>query len=211
MIGTSGIDFRFDTSSGLASGNVLSGRIRDRNGASHVAGTNLEQVDVADFSSWYEAPLQGDLALQGDVSELIGAGEAHPDVSDDYCGRPRPAVPTLGALEHSLENCATLPPPGPPVDPGEGGSGEGGSGGGDGTGGSSGAGGEGGEPGEPVEPGGGGGGGNPGESPNAFDDEPSCSCSSRGGGAGDAILYLVLGAALVGRRLFGGERLRCLD
>ncbi|MCA9625536.1 MAG: PE-PGRS family protein [Myxococcales bacterium] len=128
LIATTGIDFRFASSTGLADGNVVSGPIRDRDGGSHTEGTNLLDVMQASFDGWYTAPLSGDLSLLGTPTELIGMGG--PGVSDDYCGRNRPAQDlTLGALESSLGSCDTFPPPG-------GGVGGGGVGGGAGTGGS---------------------------------------------------------------------------
>lgn len=170
LIGTSGIDFRFGTTSGVAHGNLLSGRIRDRDGATHTEESNLASVTFEDFASWYEDPTRGDLRLQGDVSPLIGKATPHADMADDYCIRERPAEPTYGALEHALGDCATVPPPGP-IDPGAGGSG--------GAGGSS------------------GGGGTTNDS--VDDDGGGCGCASSGRapGAGDALLAIGLGAALL--------------
>ena len=64
------------------------------------------------FTSWYAAPLDGDLTVIGDVSSLVGAGPARGDVVEDYCARTRPSgLVTLGALEHSLGACSTTMPP----------------------------------------------------------------------------------------------------
>lgn len=123
LIGTSGIDFRFASTSGVAHGNVLAGAIKNRDGATHSEGPNLAGVSQALFDAWYIAPLAGDLRLKGDVSALLGQATPHAHVKDDYCARVRPAAsPSLGALEHSLGDCAT--------DPGGGGMGGGGMGGG---------------------------------------------------------------------------------
>ncbi|NBD13702.1 chondroitinase-B domain-containing protein [Corallococcus silvisoli] len=111
FIGTTGVDFRFAATTGEAHGNVLSSAIRTRDGASFTAGTNRANVDTATWTSWYMAPLQGDLTRKGDVSSLIGAGTRNALVTDDFCARPRPTVAasTLGALEHSLGDCTTGP------------------------------------------------------------------------------------------------------
>ena len=55
----------------------------------------------------------------GDVSELIAAGPARSDVTDDYCAQARPAgALTLGASEHAAGDCdTTMPPPDPDPDP----------------------------------------------------------------------------------------------
>ena len=112
LIGTTGVDFRFDTTSGEAVGNLLTGVIRTRDGATMAATDNQQSVAVATFAGWYRAPLAGDLAVVGDVSALVGAGPARGDVPDDYCGAARPAGPfTLGAIEHALAGCDTTRPP----------------------------------------------------------------------------------------------------
>jgi MYXO-CTERM domain-containing protein len=127
LVATTGIDFRFDSTNGHADGNVVSGPIRDRDGATHTEGTNLLDVAQSSFDAWYADPLAGDLALIGDASALVGLGG--PAVADDYCVRGRPTKNlTLGALEHSLGSCETFPPPGTGSGAGGGGAGVGGAG-----------------------------------------------------------------------------------
>lgn len=117
FIKTWGVDYRFGASSGHAHGNLMDGRIRDRDGATHTEGQNQTQIDAALWSTWYADALHGDLSLVGDVSALIGAAEAGSGVSDDYCARDRVGTSyTVGALEHSLGDCGTVPPPGPAED-----------------------------------------------------------------------------------------------
>jgi hypothetical protein len=83
---------------------------------------NRMSVDAAQFTAWYRAPLDGDLAVIGDVGELIGSAPMRTDVTDDYCGATRPSgALTMGALEHSVPVCdTTRPPMATPVDPGGG-------------------------------------------------------------------------------------------
>ncbi|RKH38863.1 chondroitinase-B domain-containing protein [Corallococcus llansteffanensis] len=109
FVGTTGVDFRFDTSTGEAHGNVLSSVIRGRDSGTFTAGTNQVNVATATFAAWYVAPLKGDLTLKGDVSSLVGAAARNASVPDDFCARPRPSsgAYTLGALEHPLGNCTT--------------------------------------------------------------------------------------------------------
>ncbi|WNG48584.1 PE-PGRS family protein [Archangium minus] len=112
LIATTGVDFRYASSTGEAHGNVLSSVIRTRDGAAFTAGTNLMNVTSANWDAWYEAPMAGDLRIQGNVSHLIGGAAARPTVKDDHCARPRPSsgAYTLGALEHSLGDCGTGTP-----------------------------------------------------------------------------------------------------
>ncbi len=141
LVATAGIDFRFDTTTGEAVGNLLTGQLRMRDGATFTGTGNRVAVPDTMFTAWYQDPGHGDLRVRGDVAALIGAGPARADVRDDYCGRTRPGgALTVGALEHSLGSCTTLPggpvggSDGGPVvgsDAGAGASGDGGAAGGD--------------------------------------------------------------------------------
>lgn len=111
LITTGGVDFRFDTTSGEARGNLLSGRVRLRDGAMGRFTDNLENVAAASFEAWYQAPLTGDLRKRGDLSMLLGKRAADFEVSDDYCARTRGAPLDIGALQHTLGDCGTLRPP----------------------------------------------------------------------------------------------------
>ncbi|MFL5355985.1 chondroitinase-B domain-containing protein [Archangium sp.] len=107
LISTTGVDFRFASTTGEAHGNVLSSVVRARDSGSFTAGTNLMNVANGTWTTWYQAPLSGDLRLNGNVSQLIGGAAARATVPDDFCARPRPSTGayTLGALEHSLGDC----------------------------------------------------------------------------------------------------------
>ena len=120
LIGTAGVDFRFDTTSGEAVGNLLTGIIRARDNAMLNESSNQMNVAVSQFNAWYEAPIDGVLTTKGDVSQLIGSATARADVKDDYCAHQRPSgALTMGAIEHSVTpTCdTTFPPEGNPVDP----------------------------------------------------------------------------------------------
>lgn len=107
IISTTGVDFRYASTTGEAHGNVMSSVVRARDSGSFTAGTNLMNVAVGTWNTWYQAPLSGDLRLKGNVSQLIGGAAARATVPDDFCARPRPSTGayTLGALEHSLGDC----------------------------------------------------------------------------------------------------------
>lgn len=121
LIDTAGIDFRFETTTGEAAGNLMSGDIHPRDQGTVTADGNRVNVDLAMFTTWYRDPAAGDLTATGDLTELIAAGPPRADVVDDYCVQPRPSgALTLGAIEHSAGNCTTTTPPvdpDPPVDP----------------------------------------------------------------------------------------------
>jgi parallel beta-helix repeat protein len=113
LISTSGVDFRFATTSGEAVGNLLSSAIRTRDGATMMATQNVMDVPAVDFTAWYKAPLEGDLEVIGDITPLIASAPYRADVVDDYCGATRPpgAPYTMGALEHTAPICDTTKPP----------------------------------------------------------------------------------------------------
>lgn len=133
LVSTNGVDYRFTSTTGEAHGNVLTSVVRARNGGTFTAGTNLQNVTEATFTGWYQAPLMGDFRLKGDVSSLIGAAAPRALVTDDYCGRARPASGsyTLGALEHALGDCAVSALDAGTPDGGSNGSDDGGISGGD--------------------------------------------------------------------------------
>ncbi len=183
LIDTAGIDFRFASSTGEADGNVLSGAIAARDGGTFTAGANVENVALETFLAAYQAPLSGDLRVIGDVSSWEGAGTPRADVVDDYCLRDRPDGPTtLGALEHTLGDCVTVPPP-----QGGGSGSSSGSGGGvpaSGAGGSTSEGGSSGDGAGP--PGSGGGAASPAAGPGATGGSSASAVAGAGGGDGAA-------------------------
>jgi parallel beta-helix repeat protein len=111
LVATGGVDFRFDTTSGLAHGNVMMSKIRQRDGGTFTGTDNLVDQPLSFFTSLYANPLELDFNVKGDASALQ-QGPAKAEVKDDYCARARPpAKLALGALEHSLGNCTVVPPP----------------------------------------------------------------------------------------------------
>ena len=107
LVATSGIDFRYASSTGEARGNVLSGSIRMRDGGTYSGSQNLTNVSLDRFNGWYQAPLQGDLDKKSELSALIAKGTPSSLVTNDYCGRSRAGKPSydLGALQASLGDC----------------------------------------------------------------------------------------------------------
>jgi parallel beta-helix repeat protein len=113
LIATNGVDFRFDTTSGEAVGNLLASMIRTRDGGMVNATGNTMNVAASDFTTWYRAPLDGDLTVMGDITSLLATAPMRLDVKDDYCAvvRPPGAPLTMGALEHTFVTCDTTRPP----------------------------------------------------------------------------------------------------
>jgi hypothetical protein len=116
LVATAGIDFRYASSTGIAVGNGLDGKIRGRDGGTLTGTENLESF--TGFEAAFVDPKRGNLKKKGDLSALLGKGSARPDVLDDYCARTRAGAYDLGAQQLSLGDCAsTLPPQGPSTPP----------------------------------------------------------------------------------------------
>jgi MYXO-CTERM domain-containing protein len=113
VIDTPGVDLDQATTTGEAHGNVLTNLVRPLNGAVIDATGNLDSVTPNQFLLMYRSPLDGDLraASAGSVDMLIGKAPTVASVTDDYCARPRAAPYDLGALQASLGDCVTVPPP----------------------------------------------------------------------------------------------------
>ena len=98
---TTGIDVRFGVSTVVVDGNILSGRIRERDGGTATASNNLEMVTA--WNSWFVDPDNLDFT-RVDGATFVDTGVASGDVTDDYCGRVREdGAPDLGAVEYDTD------------------------------------------------------------------------------------------------------------
>jgi parallel beta-helix repeat protein len=101
---TSGIDVRYPASTVFLANNLLDRRIRERDGGTATTGINWAELDL---SSVFVDPAALDFSLATDPG-IVDAGEPHPELTDDFCGRLRDALPDGGALEYSSqETCDT--------------------------------------------------------------------------------------------------------
>ncbi len=109
LVGTNGVDFRFATTTGEAHGNVLTSKVRIRDGGMFSGTDNLTDIPTTEFAAMYLDPLKGDLRKKGDLAKLIDKAAAA-TVTNDYCARTRTGTHDYGALEHSLGDCITTTP-----------------------------------------------------------------------------------------------------
>ncbi|WP_422045517.1 right-handed parallel beta-helix repeat-containing protein [Roseateles sp.] len=98
LINSAGIDVRGSSSNATVYGNLLDGRIRERDGAQAKAGMN----EVLDLSEYLEAP--DALRLNGRRS--IESVPALPLVKEDFCGATRQSATQVGALAETGASCA---------------------------------------------------------------------------------------------------------
>ena len=124
---TAGIDVRFGPSTATLEGNILDGRIRERDGGTALLGDNLEYF--GGFSATYRDPDNFDfrVASGADIADL---GLSTPEV--DFCWKLRTQGADAGAVEVGSD-CSTWRPQLPSA-AGGGGDGTGGNGGGGETG-----------------------------------------------------------------------------
>lgn len=103
---TSGIDVRFATSSAVLRNNLLSGRIRDRDGGTSTSDGDLARVSLASFAAWFLDPGRADFTLV-DGSFVVDQGVASSSQTD-FCATPRAdGAPDVGAVEYGLGHCDT--------------------------------------------------------------------------------------------------------
>jgi hypothetical protein len=104
---TMGLDVRFPASSAVIRNNLLSSRIKKRDGGVMVEDHN-RVADVDDFGDWFQNPEAGDFGLK-DGDDLVDKGIAVEAGSEDFCGRPRIGAPDLGAIEYGGEGAGCPP------------------------------------------------------------------------------------------------------
>jgi hypothetical protein len=116
---TTGIDVRFTASDTRVVDNLLSGRVRARDGATLTALGNLEMVAAADFAAWFADPGAADFTLR-DGAAIVDQRAPLAEVFDDYCGNDRDdAMSDIGAIEYDGDALCDTTRPGvrpPPVE-----------------------------------------------------------------------------------------------
>ena len=109
----SGIDVRFESSSATLRHNLMTGRIRERNGGTITASEgNLDQLSNQDFAAFFLDPANLDFTLVNGamfVDKALGM-----TTTDDFCGQLRePGAMDIGAVEYLTDtpcDTSTLPP-----------------------------------------------------------------------------------------------------
>ena len=107
LFNTLGIDVRFPASFADIRNNLLTGRIKNRNGGRSMRANNLV-VNKRKFARWFADPtaINDPLAEAGTV---IDGGDATVDVFEDYCGNVRHAdAPDIGAIEYDAATPCTI-------------------------------------------------------------------------------------------------------
>lgn len=107
VINTAGIDIRFKASTADLRNNIVSGKIRDRDGGDHSEANNLVHPHPGTLMGIYADIARGNFRLLNE-REVMGKGRRVREVTDDFCGRPRrlPAY-DLGAIEYGPGRCNT--------------------------------------------------------------------------------------------------------
>jgi hypothetical protein len=105
LIKSAGIDVRFPDSSAEIRNNIISGRVRERDGGVAVESSNLFASPADDLSSLFVDEASGDFRLR-DGARIVKRGAALAEVSDDFCGRARDVDHVdLGAISYDGPDC----------------------------------------------------------------------------------------------------------
>ncbi len=97
---TTGIDMRFEATTGEVRNNILDGEVRNRDASTANFASNLEMVPLVDLQAWFVDPEALDFSL-ADGAALVDQGENLGEVIDDYCANIRDdGTHDLGALEY---------------------------------------------------------------------------------------------------------------
>ena len=111
-----GVDIRFNTSTANIYNNIISGRLKNRDGGSYEANNNIIDQDcvAADrkfsyctFIDWYWDIINADLELQQAENKILKKGITLKNITKDFCNNPRsPHTPDIGPIEYSNNlNC----------------------------------------------------------------------------------------------------------
>jgi hypothetical protein len=117
LSGTAGIDARHPTTTAVIVNNILDGAIRQRDDGLAFADSNLisdrcTRRDLiergCDLAEWYVKPIAGDFRLDAG-HKIVGQALGDDEVTDDFCGNPRPAHPDLGPVQYDKATCLPAP------------------------------------------------------------------------------------------------------
>ncbi|HEV2847061.1 MAG TPA: hypothetical protein VG477_19550, partial [Thermoanaerobaculia bacterium] len=112
LYNTTGIDLRFSATTADVRNNLLSGAIRNRDGATSTRAANREGVTLLQFALWFLNPAGAVFTLL-DGSQIVDLGQFLPEVPDDYCGNLRDdGAPDLGAVEYDGDAACDTSRPG---------------------------------------------------------------------------------------------------
>lgn len=105
LYNNSGIDARFSATSVVLKNNILSGRIKERDGGTVISKTaNLEYVSAGEFFSWFINPEEANFSLRNGT-EIVNKGEFIAGLTNDFCAHSRnDGMPDIGPLEYNAQN-----------------------------------------------------------------------------------------------------------
>lgn len=110
---TMGIDVRFEASTAEIRNNILTGRIRSRDGGTFVesnnlvAGSGIRGVFRPDFEDLFADPDRADFRLLN-PGPIVNQGVRHDKLRDDFCGLIRGGNPDLGPFEYGEQPLCRL-------------------------------------------------------------------------------------------------------
>lgn len=111
---TMGVDVRFEASTAEIRNNILTGRIRSRDGGTYQESHNLVQAQGLkgmfrpDFEDIFSDPDRADFRLKN-PGPIVDQGFRHEKLVEDFCGSRRGQKPDIGPFEYEEKSiCALL-------------------------------------------------------------------------------------------------------
>jgi len=115
VFNTLGIDIRYNTSTAEIYNNIISGRIKNRNGGTHTADHNIIDYNclspLRDFSdcsfySWFWDLSSANLHLLNG-EKILAQGRIINNLKTDFCNNKRSQTPDIGPIQYSNELSCT--------------------------------------------------------------------------------------------------------
>lgn len=102
LVATQGIDVNFKNSTADIRNNIITGRIRNRNGGWSTRKENKTNIGELQLGRWFKTSSKRHFELR-DGFELVDRGQDLVEVRDDFCGNERvDKRPDIGAFEYSI-------------------------------------------------------------------------------------------------------------
>lgn len=107
LYNTLGIDVRFSSSTASISNNIVSGRIKNRDGGKSTATDNIIARDCigssrahCELEKLYQAPDGADFRLKAVDNPIWQPLRSAPQIDEDFCGTALPQEPNIGPIQY---------------------------------------------------------------------------------------------------------------
>ena len=103
-----GIDVRFESSTASITNNIISGRIKNRNGGQSTSAGNVIAGDClgstrsgCELNKIYQGPDHADFRMKNLDNPIWQTSAVAPQITDDFCGKPLPELTNPGPIQYA--------------------------------------------------------------------------------------------------------------